>query len=161
MADTRLDEVPYVFVSYSHADTKPVAAEVDWLREEHFDVRYDGDVTSTEDWEQTVAPQMFGESCFSAGGHGGMIARKRKARNPSSPLRGPSPQGEGDGVEAFLFIPPLPWGEGAPKGWVRGSEFRWSTPEPENRSMNKKALAKIRGWNPAPQVPYLQCLWSR
>jgi len=46
---------PYVFVSYSHADSSQIYEELNWLQEQRFNLWYDEGIEAGTQWREELA----------------------------------------------------------------------------------------------------------
>ncbi len=51
-------EMPYIFISYSHADSKEVLGIIDFLKENHFNVWYDEGIKSGYEWADEISRRI-------------------------------------------------------------------------------------------------------
>ncbi|MDP7133870.1 MAG: toll/interleukin-1 receptor domain-containing protein, partial [Planctomycetota bacterium] len=55
---------PYIFVSYSHEDNDAVFPEIQWLKEQGFDIWYDEGISPGSEWHQALADRIQQSSLF-------------------------------------------------------------------------------------------------
>ena len=55
---------PYVFISYSHEDNNTVFPEIQWLKDQGFNIWYDEGISPGSEWHQELADRIDGCSLF-------------------------------------------------------------------------------------------------
>ena len=55
---------PYIFVSYAHADNEIVYPEIQWLRDQGFNVWYDEGISPGTVWRDELADSIEGSNLY-------------------------------------------------------------------------------------------------
>ena len=55
---------PYIFVSYAHADNEIVYSEIQWLRDQGFNVWYDEGISPGTVWRDELADSIEGSNLY-------------------------------------------------------------------------------------------------
>jgi hypothetical protein len=55
---------PYIFVSYAHEDAELVYPEIQWLKDQGFNIWYDEGISPGSEWHQELADRLDGSSLF-------------------------------------------------------------------------------------------------
>ncbi|MFB3106115.1 MAG: toll/interleukin-1 receptor domain-containing protein [Pseudomonadales bacterium] len=55
---------PYIFVSYAHADNEIIYPEIQWLRDQGFNVWYDEGISPGTVWRDELADSIEGSNLY-------------------------------------------------------------------------------------------------